>query len=138
MHARTQACLYRYMHAHTIHFLKKLSGENCLRKRGTRMHARIRAYKHAQMRPRTHKYTGVEVVSAEKQSAPLPSLHAHCSRFSNYVMKNGHITCKYTITVQFTDLEKLLSHRKHDNGGDCFSAETTSGPVHARAHNEML
>jgi hypothetical protein len=44
-------------------------------------------------------------------------------------MKNRQSTCQYTITVQFMDLENVLSHRKHGNGGDCFSAETTSGPV---------
>jgi hypothetical protein len=56
-------------------------------------------------------HTGSEVVSVEKQSPALPSLRAHCSRFSNYFMKNSQSTCKYTITVQFTDLEKLLSYR---------------------------
>jgi hypothetical protein len=50
-------------------------------------------------------------------------------RFGNYFMKNRQSTCKYTITIQFTDLEKLLSHRKHADGGDCFPAETTSRPV---------
>jgi hypothetical protein len=69
--------------------------------------------------------TGPEV-SAEKQSPPLPSLRAHYSRFSNYLIRNRQRTCKYTITVQFTDLEKLLSHRKHGDGGDCFPVETSS------------
>jgi hypothetical protein len=54
------------------------------------------------------KYTGVGVVSAEKQSPPLPPLRAHCSRFSNYVMKNRQSTCQYTITVQCTYFETLF------------------------------
>jgi hypothetical protein len=74
--------------------------------------------------------TDPELVSAEKKSPPLPSLRAHCLRFSNHVMKNRQSTCICTITVQVTDLEKLLSHGKHGNCGDCFPAETTSGPVH--------
>jgi hypothetical protein len=69
--------------------------------------------------------TGAGVVSAEKQSPPLPSLRAHCSRFSNYFMINRQSTCKYTIAVQFTDFDKLLLHNKYGNGGDCFPAETT-------------
>jgi hypothetical protein len=43
--------------------------------------------------------TGLEVVSAGKQSPPVPSLRVHCSRFSNYFMKNRQ--SKYTIIVQF-------------------------------------
>jgi hypothetical protein len=66
----------------------------------------------------------MEVVTAEHQSPKLPLLRAHCSRFSNCFMKNRQSTCKYTITVQFTDLEKLLSHRKYGNGGACFPAST--------------
>jgi hypothetical protein len=80
-------------------------------------------------RPQRTRYTGAEVVSAEKQSPPLPSLRAHYSRFSNYFMKNRQSTCKCTISVQFTYLEKLLSNRKNGNGGDCISTETNSGPV---------
>jgi hypothetical protein len=67
--------------------------------------------------------TGPEVVYAEKQSPLLSSLRAHCLRLSNYFIKNRQSTCKYTITVPFTDLEKLLSHRKHGNGGDCFPGQ---------------
>jgi hypothetical protein len=74
--------------------------------------------------------TGAGVVSAEKQSPQLPSLRAHCSRFSNYFMKNRQSTCKYTITVQFTDFEKLLSHGNNGNGSGCFSAETTPAPIY--------
>jgi hypothetical protein len=44
-------------------------------------------------------------------------------------MKIRQSTYKYTIIVQFTDLEKPLSHRKYANGGGCFSSETTPAPV---------
>jgi hypothetical protein len=47
-------------------------------------------------------------------------------------MKNRQSTCKYTINVQFTDLEKLLSHEEHGNGGGCFSADTTPELVYVQ------
>jgi hypothetical protein len=43
-----------------------------------------------------------------------------------YCMTYRQSTCQCTITVQFTDLEKLLLHRKHGNGADYFPVQTDS------------
>jgi hypothetical protein len=80
--------------------------------------------------PSTVEYTGPKVVSAGKQSPPLPYFlcDKSFSKSVNWtVIVYLHVLCLFFIK-SLLHLEQCACN--DGNGGDCFLAETTSGPVY--------